>query len=274
MNRIFVLGADGQVGKELRKNTNKNFVYFNKKNLDITDRDKILKKIKYYKPKLIVNLAAYTDVDQSEVKKEKCLKVNFLGVVNIVEILKLYKIKLIHISTDYVFDGKKKLCKERDIKNPLNFYGMTKSLAEDYIIKNLKNYSIIRSSWIYSNQTNSFIKKILNKIKKKKKIYGVIDTYSGPTSTKNLSKAIDFIIKNNIQKKILHYCDGNRISPYDFILKIINISNIKKYKIKKVKYKNLKLLATRPRDSYLGISKELKNVKSLPFDEQIKSYVK
>ena len=251
MNKIFVLGADGQVGKELRKNTNKNFVYFNKKNLNITDRDKILKKIKYYKPKIIVNLAAYIDV-----------------------ILKLYKIKLIHISTDYVFDGKKKLYKERDIKNPLNFYGMTKSLAEDYIIKNLKNYSIIRSSWIYSNQKNSFIKKILNKIKKKKQIYGVIDTYSGPTSTKNLSKAIDFIIKNNIQKKILHYCDGNRISPYDFILKIINISNIKKYKLKKVKHRNLTLLATRPKDSYLGISKELKNVKSLSFDEQIKSYVR
>ena len=91
---------------------------------------------------------------------------------------------------------------------------------------------------------------------------------------KNLSKAIDFIIKHNIRKKILHYCDGNRISPYEFILKIINISNIKKYKIRKVKYRNLKLLATRPKDSYLGISKELKNVKSFSFEEQIKSYVK
>lgn len=123
-----------------------------------------------------------------------------MGVVNIVEILKSYKIKLIHISTDYVFVGKKKLYRERDIKNPLNFYGLTKSLAEDYIIKNLKNYSIIRSSWIYSNQTNSFIKKILNKIKKKQ-IFGIVDSYSGPTSTKNLSNAIDFIIKHKIKKK-------------------------------------------------------------------------
>ena len=273
MNKILVFGANGQVGKELKKNADKNYIFFDKKKLDITDSDKILKKIKYYKPKFIINLAAFTNVDQSEVKKDLCIKVNYLSVINIVDILKLYKIKLIHISTDYVFDGKKKLYRENDLKNPINFYGLTKSLAEDYIINNLKNYSIIRSSWIYSNDTNSFIKKILNKVEKNDHIFGVIDSYSGPTSTKNLTKAIDFVVKNKLKKKIFHFCDGYRISPYNFIIKILNVLNIKKYKVKKIQYRNLKLLAKRPQISYLGISKDFKKIKLLTLDEQIKSYI-
>lgn len=276
--KILITGANGQLGKCIRDISNHypeyNFIFLGRKELDIVNKEAIRVLFDKEEFDYCVNTAAYTNVEKAESEKEKAFLINEDGVKNLAKQCKKNNTTLIQISTDYVFDGKKKLYKERDIKNPLNFYGMTKSLAEDYIIKNLKNYSIIRSSWIYSNQKNSFIKKILNKIKKKKQIYGVIDTYSGPTSTKNLSKAIDFIIKNNIQKKILHYCDGNRISPYDFILKIINISNIKKYKLKKVKHRNLTLLATRPKDSYLGISKELKNVKSLSFDEQIKSYVR
>lgn len=274
MNKVLVFGSDGQVGNELKKVANKNFIFLNKQKLDITQKDKILKKVKYHKPKFIINLAAYTNVDQAELNKEQCLRVNYLGVINIVDILKSYKIKLIHISTDYVFDGKKKLYKEKDYKNPINFYGLTKSLAENYIIQNLENFSIIRSSWVYSNKTDSFIKKILNKIKKKEKIFGIVDSYSGPTSTKNLSNAIKFIIDNRINKKILHFCDGYRISPYNFIKKILSISEIKKYHLKKIYYKNIKLLATRPKQSYLGISKELRNMSFLSLEKQIKLYIK
>lgn len=274
MSRVLVFGADGQVGNELKKIANENYIFFNKLKLDITKKDKILKKIKYYKPKFIINLAAYTNVDQAELNKEQCLRVNYLGVINIVDILKSYKIKLIHISTDYVFDGKKKLYKEKDYKNPINFYGLTKSLAEDYIIQNLENFSIIRSSWVYSNKKDSFIKKILNKIKKKEKIFGIVDSYSGPTSTKNLSDAIKFIIDNRINKKVLHFCDGYRISPHNFIKKILSISEIKKYHLNKIYYKNIKVLAARPKQSYLGISKELRNMRFLSLEKQIKLYIK
>ena len=274
MSRVLVFGADGQVGNKLKKIAKENYIFFNKQKLDITKKEKILKKIKYYKPKFIINLAAYTNVDQAELNKEQCLNVNYLGVINIVDILKSHKIKLIHISTDYVFDGNKKLYREKDFKNPINFYGLTKSLAEDYIIQNLKNFSIIRSSWIYSNKTDSFIKKIINKIKKKEKIFGIVDSYSGPTSTKNLTDAIKFIIDNKINKKILHFCDGYRISPYNFIMKILSISEKKKYPLKKTYYKKIKFLAKRPKESYLGVSKELRKIKSLTLDQQIKLFIK
>ena len=279
MNKVLVLGSGGQVGTELKKITGKNYIFLNKKKINVNDYKKIKKIIKRIRPKVILNLAAFTDVDGSENNMWNCLNTNYLSTVNLVSFIKKNRILYFYISSDYVFDGKKKSkYREHDTKRPLNFYGFTKSLCEDYIIKNSDNYIILRTSWVYSANQSSFLNKIIIKLKKDINVYGLTDSFSGPTSAFNLSNAIVYIIKKKIKNKILHFSDSKKFSPYQFIAlikKIFSKSKSKsKSKIKKNQYRNLNFIAKRPQYSYLGISKKLQKFKVSSTENEIKKYKK
>ena len=275
MNKILVLGSDGQVGNELKKIAPRNYIFLSKKKIDINFINKIKKTIKRVKPKVIINLAAFTNVDQSEVNKLHCLKTNYLSNVNLINFIKKKNILFFFISSDYIFDGNKNnKYSEFDKKNPINFYGLTKSLSENYIIKNSSNYIILRTSWVYSNSRSSFIYKIIEKLKKNEVIYGVNNTLSSPTSAYNLSLAILFIIKKKIKNKILHFTDNKKLSPYQLIVLIKKVYSKSKSKIKKINYLDLATEVARPKYSYLGTSKILRKVKSLSTLREIKRYVR
>ena len=162
MTNILVTGSNGQLGLELKKVSkeypNYKFLFSDIDSLDITDFDAVRHFIIQNKIEVILNCAAYTAVDQAEDNVELADLVNHLAVYNIAKICNERKIKLIHISTDYVFDGNGKVpYLETDNPNPISIYGKTKLDGELAIIKiNLKNSIIIRTSWVYSNFGNNF----------------------------------------------------------------------------------------------------------------------
>lgn len=271
---ILITGSEGVLAKNLLKiilkNKKFNIFSLNKQNLDITDINKVNQTIESIKPSIIVNTAAFTNVDIAEKKKRLANKVNFIGVKNLSIISKKYNIFLIHISTDYVFDGKnKKLYKEFNKTNPISIYGKSKDYGEKFIIKNLKNYLIIRVSWLFEHNSNNFVTNIYNKLIQEKKIFVVNDQFGRPTSYENFSKFIyKFILHiqnlNFIFFGIYNFSSlGNLSSRYQIAKyikhKIINNNiNISKCKIYPFSTNKIKLSAKRPYNSGLSMNKTSK----------------
>jgi len=174
--KILILGASGMLGSELTKVFEKfNLVSLTHKDLDITKKKKLFKRIKKIKPDIIINATGYTNVEKAKKEKNKAEKVNGLAVGYLGEITKKINGILIHFSTDYVFNGRKKTgFKEKDEpKNPLNTYGKTKLIGENLIreLPNLKFY-LIRTSWLFGKNGRNFVKTILKLAwqKKRKKL--------------------------------------------------------------------------------------------------------
>tara|TARA_B000000609_G_C24140794_1_gene331121 strand:+ start:299 stop:1138 length:840 start_codon:yes stop_codon:yes gene_type:complete len=273
MSKVLVLGGSGQVATELKKITNNNFIFLNKKKCNINNILILKKIINRTKPALIINLAAYTDVEKAEGDPINCLKVNFFAVNKLVKIISKKNIKLIQVSTDYVFDGKKKFLNENSKRFPLNIYGLSKYLAEKVLEIYSKNYIILRTSWVYSSNKKSFIYKIKKISENNKEINFRNDLFSGPTSAMNLAKVLRFLSKSKDRNKIFHFCDGINISPYQFSKKVLkNLNKIKK--VNKVNENYFKNKVKRPKYSYLGISKSFKNINFIPFELELKKYCK
>ena len=178
---------------------------------------------------MILQLCCYTDVDSAETKKNVCNKVNIKATGFLSRLCEKFNIQLIHISTDYVFDGKKgSPYNESDFTEPLNNYGLSKLNGEKTIMNhNLKNSIIIRTSLLYYDNGNSFVNKIINKIIKGDNIDVVNDQFSSPTYADDLSHAILKIIpliSNNITE-IYHYSNKGYCSRYDLAIKINELIN-------------------------------------------------
>ena len=150
--KVLILGKNSQVGKSFPKKNN--FIFLSKKQSDITNYDELEKKINLLSPDVIINLVAYNNVPKSELDYKNALNVNCGGVRNLLKIIKNKKIYLIHVSTDYVFSGKKNIDKTWKInskRNPINKYGLSKKKGEDEILKSKnKNILIVRTSWVFS----------------------------------------------------------------------------------------------------------------------------
>ena len=224
---ILVTGAKGQLGrsiKEISKNYYYNFFFMEKIELDLTNFFAVENFLKSKKIHCIINCAAYTDVDSSEKNHKICDDVNNLAVVNIVKLCCELNIQLVHISTDYVFDGEKRSAyEESDFTNPLNKYGISKLYAEKTILShNLINSVIIRTSLLYYDKGCNFINKIIDKICKGEDINVVNDQYSSPTYANDLSHIILKIIPliSNKTAEIYHYSNIGHCSRYDLAIKI------------------------------------------------------
>lgn len=226
--KILVTGADGQLGltiKELFEGTDDfEFVFVNKEGLDITSRKKVRKVFSENNFDYCINCAAYTDVEQAEKTPEITYKVNSEGVKNIAESCKRYNVILIHISTDYVFDGKKaELYNIKDTPNPINEYGKSKLLGEKYIQEIAEKYFIIRTSWLYSKKHgHNFYKTILKKAKKGENISVVDNQRSCPTSCIDLTNFIFHLIENKLNCfGVLHFSGEKEMTWYEFALEIL-----------------------------------------------------
>ncbi len=233
MLNILVTGSNGQVGseiKELSSNYPYKFCFTDRKELDISNLQDIRKYIIENNIDTIINCAAYTAVDKAEIEQELADKINHLSVKNIVMLSNEFGIKLIHISTDYVFDGTNfKPYIENDTTNPQNVYGQTKLDGEKVILEyNLKNSIIIRTSWVYSFYGNNFVKTMLRLGKEKESLGVIFDQIGTLTYAKDLAKTIlEILSKINTQKvEIYNFSNEGVVSWYDFAKEIMKMAKL------------------------------------------------
>jgi dTDP-4-dehydrorhamnose reductase len=234
MNRILVTGANGQLGSELQVLSKlqqiDEFFFTDVEELDITNHEAVKMYLIENKINTIVNCAAFTAVDNAEDNFDLCDKINHLSVLNFAILAKELGLKLIHVSTDYVFDGEKNTpYNEEDVPNPKSVYGSTKLAGENAILKIApKNTIIIRTSWVYSSFGNNFIKTMLRLSKERGTINVIADQVGTPTYAKDLAEAILVLntsLENNIPN-ILHYSNEGVCSWYDFAKAIFEIKGI------------------------------------------------
>ena len=245
VKKLLIVGYKGQLGSEIIKNLEDNIVDFESlakvniflvkmgsKELDIIDKSYVLESISKIKPDIIINCAAYTNVDKAEEDYEKAFKVNALGPRNLAITAESIGAKLIHISTDYVFGGKgitvsgeKMPYREYDTPNPINVYGKTKLLGENYVRDFCSKYFIIRTSWLYGENGSNFVKTILKSAREKEKLQVVNDQIGNPTNAEDLAK---HILKLAFTDEYgIYHCTGNGIASwYDFACKIIEYAEI------------------------------------------------
>jgi len=264
---VLVTGANGQLGKTLNRLVNENkmehrFIFATKDQLDLTDFQNIRSYIQKNQFDVIINCAAFTAVDKSEVEKNQANLVNHLSVKNIAEIARDNSIKLIHISTDYVFDGlKTEPYIEKDIPSPINVYGKTKLDGEIAIMSSMATDAIIiRTSWLYSEYGNNFLDTILSLAQKRKELNIVSDQIGSPTYAYDLAISILKIIENrkffetSHISEIFHYSNDGKCSWYDFANEIVNISGLE-CSIKSISSKDYPQTAKRPKHVLLDKSK-------------------
>lgn len=256
---ILVTGANGQLGvslKQISNNYNYNFYFKKKIDLDITDFLGLKKFLKNNNINIIINCAAYTDVATAEKNPALSNAVNNLAVGNIAGLCQELKIQLIHISTDYVFDGLNNIpLQENDKRNPQNYYGRTKLDGENKILSAmLENSAIIRTSWLYSNLQNNFVNKIISKLNNQKKILVVEEEVGSPTNAIDLAKVIMEIIPklSTLNVQIYHFSNLGFCSRFQFANKIKELINSD---CKVIPCKNKLSTIKRPKFSALDSSK-------------------
>ncbi len=282
MKNILVTGCDGQLGSEFidlaYMYPNLNF-FFKNKELDITFKKEIEYFLKENNINFIINTAAYTDVNKAEVERDKADLINEKGLKNLVELSEKYNCRLIHYSTDYVYNGKDKIpISENEKVNPLNYYGISKRNGEMFIEKSKVESIVIRTSWLYSNFGNNFVNSVLKKIDNKEKIFVVNDQFGCPTYARDLAldtiKIINSKIKLDIRGKIYNYSNLGYTNWSDFAKKIIELLDID-YKVHDVPSNFFKTIADRPKFSITDKSKIINvfNLKIQKWDESLKTYL-
>ncbi len=281
--KVLLLGSSGQLGISIIKQKPKEIELFSFKKFDlnILNKQKLKGKINEIKPDWVINAAAYTNVEQAEKNKEYALKVNRDGPKIISEAIKEIGGKLLHISTDFVFDGKSSVpYKPTDKTNPISFYGTSKLLGEEEIKKvftSKNNFIILRTSWLMGPFGNNFAKTMIKLHQEKDYIKVVNDQLGSPTSTISLANICWKIInKSNLDislkfPEIMHWCDQGQTNWYevakvvgDIALKLNKISKISK--VIPINSSEYKTLASRPSYSVLDTEETEKILKFKPLN--------
>ena len=234
---VLITGANGQLGQCL-KAVEKNFqnlscFFLDSRALDITNLDDCQKVFNQIKPNFVINTAAYTAVDLAETEILKANLVNHIGAENLAKVCKIHNSTLIHISTDYVFDGQKAIAYlENDTTNPISIYGETKLAGEKAIDNHWHKHLIIRTSWVYSDVGKNFYLSMLNLAKTKKELNIVNDQIGSPTNAYELANSLLKIISFLSEKAafiaygIYHFTQKNSCSWYDFANEIFYLNQI------------------------------------------------
>ena len=272
--RILILGAKGMLGqaivREFSNDKKYKIIAWDKEDLDITNGYKAVRAIKAIKANIVINAAAYTDVDGAESNKEMAMRVNSDAVGILASASNKIGAFFIHISTDYVFKGDKKDgYKENDIpKKPLNVYGESKLLGEKLLLEAAKqglDYYLIRTSWLFGpaprgmqgkSSGKNFVDTMLNLAEKSNQLQVVNDQYGKPTYAKDFAKMIKYMIESKMDSDIYHFTNEPRQTWYDFAKLIFKIkkeidSGFKVPKIIPVKTEQFPRPARRPKYSVL-----------------------
>ncbi|MDZ4726893.1 MAG: dTDP-4-dehydrorhamnose reductase [Leptospira sp.] len=259
MFKVLVTGANGQLGSELKliapKHANHfSFQFVHREDLDLLDRNLVEDYIFRNKCNGIINAAAYTAVDLAEKEIEKAN----LGNIEIPKILSIvaskHNIRLVHFSTDFVFDGKNSVpYKEDDITNPISVYGSSKELGERAVLGNNPNAVIVRTSWVYSKFGNNFVKTMRRLGKERPELKVIYDQIGSPTWARDLAE-VSLKILNSDLKGIYNFSNEGVASWYDFAKTILMLSGLNT-KIYPIETKDYPTPATRPHYSLLNKAK-------------------
>jgi len=258
--KVLVIGSDGQLGLEFQKISNSfdslSWVFSTIKTLDLLRLDTINSFLNNINPTLIINCAAYTSVDKAETESKLADLINFKAVDIISRWTSNNNKKLIHVSTDYVFDGLSKLpLSENSNTNPINQYGNSKLKGEIACLKNDSSSIVIRTSWLYSSFGKNFVKTMIDLMKKNNSVKVVNDQIGSPTYAYDLAKVIIEIIMNNKNKSgLFHYSNEGETSWFEFARSIRELYKLD-CEIIGVSSKEFKTLAKRPKYSLLNKSK-------------------
>ena len=228
MKSVLVTGSDSQLAKCLKDRvygfSGYEFFFKNSTQCDITDKISIAKAFRENKFDYCINCAAYTSVDKAEEEPKKAELINTYGPKYLAQACKQSNVVLIHISTDFVFDGKtKRPYLETDPTNPINVYGLTKRNGENEIMKSWKKHYIIRTSWLYSEYGHNFVKTIIGLSQNKDEIMVVNDQIGSPTYAGDLADVVlKIILSNKDCFGIYHYSNFGSVSWYDFAKRIMS----------------------------------------------------
>jgi dTDP-4-dehydrorhamnose reductase len=264
--KTLILGAKGMLGADLVK-VFPDALAWDINDLDITNTKQVTDKIKKLKPELVINAAAYTDVDGAEDNKKKCFEVNAYAVENLARLCKKLNAILVHFSTDYVFDGEKQGYKEDDKPNPVNVYGDSKALSEKLLMKNAEKYYLIRTAWLYGKSGRNFVNTITQSAKEKKILKVVDDQIGSPTYTKDLALKLKEVTA--MPFGIYHITNAGSVSWFEFAKRIIKLLNIDA-KVIPIKSEELRRPAKRPNCSILL---NTKLIPLRPWNEALAEYL-
>ena len=282
MMNVLVTGSNGQLAsciKDLAKrDTSLNFIYTDYQELDICD----LKQVEVFfksnqKIDYCINCAAYTAVDKAESEVEKTFEINAQGAKNLAIVCSEFDTILIQVSTDFVFDGEKtEPYTETDVANPISVYGASKLQGEVEIQKTYKKHFIIRTSWLYSEHGNNFMKTMLRLAETRDEISVVSDQIGTPTYAGDLAEVILKIVRSkNTNFGLYHYSNDGVASWYDFAEAIFKASNLK-IKVNAIKTEAYPTPAIRPKYSVLNIekAKEVFNIQPPNWEISLKKVIK
>ncbi len=259
--KILITGANGMLAKAVRERLkNYELICTDVEELDITNREEVQKYVKELKPDFIVNCAAYTAVDKAEEDYDLAEKINADGPRNLAIAAKENGATLIHVSTDYVFDGNlstDKVYIEDDKKEPVTVYGITKLHGEQAVEQNTDKYYIFRTAWLYGDG-NNFVRTMLKLGKEKEEVNVVADQHGSPTYAVDLANIIGNAIEKKIPYGIYHSTNEGYTTWYDFTKKIYELANLN-CKVNPVTSEEFVRPAKRPKNSMLSKEK-LKSV--------------
>ena len=238
--------------------------------VDITDRRALNKFSDPLTFSWIVNCSAYTAVDRAEEEPEKAFQINAEGVLNLALTARLKKTRLLHISTDYVFDGRKEgAYLETDTPNPSGIYGRSKLQGEIYIRENIDNHVILRTAWLYGSYGNNFVRTMLRLFHERDEVGVVVDQWGSPTLAGDLAEAIlQIITQETIQYGTFHFTNEGRTNWYEFASLILELAGKhhlldREVRLVPIKTEQYPTKALRPANSYLSKEK-IKTVLGIP----------
>ncbi len=284
MRRILVIGAQGMLGRDLVTILRSSFgtgksgyeiFGWDLDEIDIREEANTVSKIESLRPEIVINLAAYTDVDDCEVQKEKAFSINAEGMKHVAMGGGRCKAKVIYISTDYVFDGQKKEpYLEEDPPSPINVYGQTKLEGERYLQALVEDSLIIRTQWLYGKYGTNFVSSILRQAMEKKVLSVVNDQTGSPTYAVDLSRAIVALIQSDGQG-IFNVVNEEVCTWYTFAQAILKASGLEEVRIIPISSEELGRRAPRPSYSVLGTKKmkEKTGMSLRPWSEALKDYL-
>ncbi len=273
--KVLITGSNGLLGQKLvhlfsttnnfdvvafsrgenRNDTAKDYTYYS---IDSTDKYTLTDRIMVEKPDYIINCAAMTNVDQCEQEKEQCDLINVTAVETLVNICNAREIHLIHISTDFIFDGENGPYKEDDIPNPINYYGLSKLKSEQLIIDARIDYTILRTILVFglvdNMEKNNIVLWVKESLEAKKEITIVDDQYRMPTLVDDLAEACMLAIQHKA-KGIFNVSTSELLSIYEMTLQIAKAYNLDASYIKPIKTSQLNQLAKRPPKTGFNLEK-------------------
>ena len=264
--KILITGANGMLGCDLQEVlADYELVATGSKDLDITNYDMVITKFDEFKPDFVINSAAYTAVDDCETHFEDAYNVNAIGPKNLAIACNDYNIPLVHISTDYVFNGKKNTpLVEDDEIGPKSAYGKTKLAGEEFIYENTEKYYILRTAWLYGYYGNNFVKTMLSLAEDHDEVSVVYDQVGSPTFTHDLALSIRELVeyyennKKDMSKYgIYHLTNSAECSWYEFTKEFYKLANLNT-KVKPVTTEEFPRPAPRPNYSVLSNEKWIK----------------